>query len=331
MPVSRRWTVPSYVATFLTWFGVATTSFVVLTVLLDWSPAPSVIAAQGLLPLIVVVALGVVAVSAIRRDWIPALAALAPTIAGSVLVVSVTTPAAEPAWAASSARLTVFASNVLKSNRDPDAGLRAAVESDADVVVLSEMTVRFEAALQRSGLLQRYPTLVRETDNVLLTRLPVADQGIRRHGGVDLPSATVIVGGRKVLVLAVHTSAPHARGTIDTWEREFDAIDRVAADADDVIAIGDFNAGPWNGPFRRLLDRGFVDAHDDLGHGLSRTWGPRQFGLDGAVRLLGIDHSLSRGQLAPESIVDVEVAGSDHRGISATYAVRSDLTGPGAG
>ena len=134
-----------------------------------------------------------------------------------------------------------------------------------------------------------------------------------------------------MLVLAVHTSAPHARGTIDTWEREFDAIDRVATDADDVIAIGDFNAGPWNGPFRRLLDRGFVDAHDDLGHGLSRTWGPRQFGLDGAVRLLGIDHSLSRGQLAPESIVDVEVAGSDHRGISATYAVRSDLTGPGAG
>ena len=203
MPVSRRWTVPSYVATLLTWFGVATTSFVVLTVLLDWSPAPSMIAAQGLLPLIVVGALGVVAVSVIRRDWIPALAALAPTIAGSVLVVSVTTPAAEPAWAASSARLTVFASNVLKSNRDPDAGLRAAVESDADVVVLSEMTVRFEAALQRSGLLQRYPTLVRETDNVLLTRLPVADQGIRRHGGVDLPSATVIVGGRKVLVLAV--------------------------------------------------------------------------------------------------------------------------------
>ena len=57
MSASRRWTVPSYVATFLTWFGVATTAFVVLTVLLDWSPAPSVIAAQGLLPLIVVLAL----------------------------------------------------------------------------------------------------------------------------------------------------------------------------------------------------------------------------------------------------------------------------------
>lgn len=305
----------------------AATSFVVGTVLLRWSPAPSVIAAQGLLPLVVLVAIGALITAAVRRDWVSAVVALAPAIVGTVLVVSVTTPAVEPSWAASSERFTVFASNVLKSNRDPDAGLRAAVESDADVVVLTEMTERLEPALQRSGLLDRYRTVVREADNVLLTRLPVVEQRVIHEGKVDLPSATVVVGRREVLVLAVHTSAPHARGAIGRWNEEFDAIQRAASRAADMVAIGDFNAGPWNAPFRRLLDGGFVDAHDELGHGLSRTWGPRHFGLDGAIRLLGIDHSLSKGQLAPESIVDVEVAGSDHRGIAVTYAVRrADLS-----
>jgi endonuclease/exonuclease/phosphatase (EEP) superfamily protein YafD len=155
-----------------------------------------------------------------------------------------------------------------------------------------------------------------------MTRLPVAEHGVLHHDGMDLPAITVLIGDRRVLVLAVHTTAPHARGAVGTWMRQFEAVADAASWEDEVVAIGDFNAAPWNGPFRRLLDRGFVDAHDALGHGLSRTWGPRHFGLDGAVRLLGIDHSVSRGDLVPLSVVDVDVPGSDHRGVAVTYAVR---------
>jgi endonuclease/exonuclease/phosphatase (EEP) superfamily protein YafD len=244
-------------------------------------------------------------------------------LVGSGLVIAAATPTDEPAWAAAAPELTVFASNVLKSNPDPVAALEVAVRSDADVIVFSELSPEFEPALQRSGLLERYPTAVRAgKGNVLLTRLPVVDEGVARHEGMDMPTATVRVDDRDVLVIGVHTLAPHAVDSVGEWTRGYEGVAQAAASGSDVVAIGDFNGGPWNGPFRRLLDWGFVDAHAELGHGLSRTWGPRQFGLDGAVRLLGIDHAVSRGDLAPVAVRDVDVPGSDHQAVAVTYAVR---------
>ncbi|MFN8053170.1 MAG: endonuclease/exonuclease/phosphatase family protein [Acidimicrobiales bacterium] len=310
----------------VSWVGAAVVSFVVATVIAGWSPTPLVIAAQGLLPLVVAGGVIVAALSAVRRAWAPTGVALAATGLGAMLVVSATVPADVPTWAASSATapsFTVFASNLLLSNPDPDRGLEPAVRSDADVIVLSEFVPAFEPALRRSGLLRRYPTVVRAAGgNVLLTKLPATGQGVVRSEGLAMPTASVRVAGRDVFVIGVHTLAPHAKGSLGTWSRNLEGVARAASGHADVIAVGDFNAGPWNGPFRRLLDWGFVDAHRSLGHGLSRTWGPRRAGLHGRVRLLGLDHSLSRGGLAPTSVVDVDVPGSDHRAIGVTYAVR---------
>lgn len=305
------------------WTGSVASAFVVGTVVVGWSPSPLIIAAQGVLPAVMVGALAVAAVAASRQWWTCGGIALAAVFVGSALILPGTRPATVPAWAESAPQLTVFASNVLMSNPDPDAGLAAAVQSDADVIVLSEMIPRFEPALERSGLLDRYDTVVRAgSGNVLLTRLPVSDSAVLRRQGMSMPSATVVVGEREVLVIGVHTLAPHSFDSVDTWNEHFEGVAQAASEAEDVVAVGDFNAGPWNAPFRRLLDWGFVDAHRALGHGLSRTWGPRHLGLDGAVRLLGLDHSVSRGALAPVSVADVDVAGSDHRGVAVTYAVR---------
>jgi endonuclease/exonuclease/phosphatase family metal-dependent hydrolase len=66
------------------------------------------------------------------------------------------------------------------------------------------------------------------------------------------------------------------------------------------------------------LEVGLRDVHDERGRGLARTW-PARFPL------LHLDHVLVRdgaaAGLVPVSVREVEVPGSDHRGVVTDLAV----------
>jgi endonuclease/exonuclease/phosphatase family metal-dependent hydrolase len=85
-----------------------------------------------------------------------------------------------------------------------------------------------------------------------------------------------------------------------------------------VVVAGDLNADRDHAVFRRLLDAGLRDAHDEVGRGLARTWPAR-------LPLLHLDHVLVRDsddvRLVPLEVREVAVPGSDHRGVVADVAV----------
>ena len=82
------------------------------------------------------------------------------------------------------------------------------------------------------------------------------------------------------------------------------------------LLIGDLNASYWHPDFRRLLDAGFVDAHAAAGSGFSTSW-PTNGVIPPFVRL---DHALTTAGLVSTAVDDVDVPGSDHRGMIVSVA-----------
>lgn len=308
------------------WVSIAACAAVVVTIVAGWAITPRLVAAQALLPVVAGIAVVTAAVAAFRRRRTGVAVAAAVALWAIGMVVPATTSHDRPSWSDSAQRVTVYSANLRRTNPSPDGAFAAAAARDADIVVFNEYVAAFEPALERSGLLDEYPTVIRDEQrdgNLLLTRLPMDESGVVSESGFELPTATVRVGSTSIFVAGVHTQAPTHFAYIDRWERQVPGVARAVDGHSNVIAIGDFNSSLWNPPMRRLLDWGFVDAHDATGNGLARTWGASPPGSDAAVPILGIDHAVSRGaDVVPLSVDEGHVPGSDHRSIEVTYAVR---------
>ena len=307
------------------WACVLGAAAVVISIGFGWAWTPLLVAAQGVFPLVALVA--VVAVALTLRTHQRALAVVGlVVVVASVLIVAPTVHSQPlPGWSSGATHITVYSSNLLRRNETPERAIETAVASDADVIVLTEFTAGFDPILERSGLLANYPTVVRDDPGdgtLLLTRLPTLRTAVIDEAGFTLPTATVRIGSGEVLLIGVHTQAPNRFGVLDRWQQDLTDVAAAADGHSSVIAIGDFNSTLWSPPFRDLLDRGFTDAHEATGNGLARTWGPTLDNLETSPAVLGIDHALSRGDVAPLTINEIEVPGSDHRAIQVTYAVR---------
>lgn len=307
------------------WAYVVSAAVVCLSVAFRWVWGPVLVAAQGALPLVGIASVVAVAITLLTGQRTLSLVGVSVIGLTAVLVVPTVTSQPLPEWSAGAIHITVYSSNLLRRNETPERALDTAMASDADVIVLTEFTSRFDSILGRSGLLEKYPTVVRDDPddgNVLMTRLPSVRTAVVDRAGFTFPTATVRVGSGEVLLIGVHTQAPNRFGVIDRWERNLSDIGDAAEANAAAIAIGDFNSTVWSPPFRDLLDRGFIDAHEATGSGLARTWGPTVDDIEGSPAVLGIDHAISRGDVAPLGIEEIAVPGSDHRAILVTYAVR---------
>lgn len=215
----------------------------------------------------------------------------------------------------------VLTANLQEGEADPVAVSEVA-RSDADLLIVQELTPEFAAGLQLGsdfphrvadaqpgaagvGIWSRYPL-------VESTRISGYELGMLR--------ATVRVPGAATspIVLAAHLVGPWPQ-PIGPWRQEVAALPntlrRVAASAGDaaVIVAGDLNATADMRPFRTLLDAGYRDAAAQSGAGLNRTY-PSDTVLP---PLIGIDHILTRNSSASD-VRTVPIPGSDHLGVSAT-------------
>lgn len=309
--------------TVVMWSAILMCAAVVVSILAGATALPFVVA-QCALPVVLGVGAVGAAMSIAAHRPAAMVAAVATVVGCGVVVGPAVTADPLPTWAYEAESFTVWSSNLYWTNDHVDDAFAAARRSDADAIVFAEFTPEFEPALRRSGLLDAYPTLVRDErrgTNVLLVRDPVVSTRIAGRGWNSLPVATVRAGRGEVTVIGVHTRGPHDLADLGGWSRDVAAVGDAAGDARTVIAIGDFNSTLWNPPLRRLLDVGFVDAHAATGAGLARTWGPLVWPIRG-VPVLGIDHALSRGDVAPVDVDEVPVLGSDHRAIVVRYALR---------
>jgi endonuclease/exonuclease/phosphatase family metal-dependent hydrolase len=276
-------------------------------------------------PYIAGLSLLAVAAIAVLRTRVPlALAALA-----SVALVAVTVPRAiggggapEPA---DGEPLTVMTANLRFGEADAERVVDLVREGEIDVLSVQELTGDAVHRLRAAGLerlLEHRVTPAEEGGGgggIYATEplLPSGDLG-RGTGGFRMPSARLEVNGRPLAVVSVHPVPPTVTNGVQRWRAALDALPATGGDEELGLLLGDFNATLDHRELRQVLARGYVDAADVTGDGLTTTWS------NGRWPPLTIDHLLVDERVHVEGTEVHELPGSDHD------AVIADLVLPGA-
>lgn len=302
------------------WLGVAAMAALVLSEYVS-TDAPAVAAAQTMLPYLLAPSIPLSVIATLcRRSAL----ALSSAVIGIVLLVytfPVVFPPGLPSVAADAPRVSVLEGNLYVFN-DGHQVVPKLLASGADVLVLLEYTDDVDGQLHDAGASDLYPfSELRPSDSKgigIWSKYPLSNASFEEV--VERPALTVTldVDGSPMRIVAVHPRPPSSPDGAAVWEPSLRGIGDVAGSpGPPTMIVGDFNASRWHPAFRDLLDRGWRDAHEWLGHGFSGSW-PNDERIGPWVRL---DHALLGAGIAPVSIRDVDLPGSDHRGFVITVAV----------
>lgn len=282
----------------------------------------TITALQALTPWVLVWALPIALVATATRRHPLALTALIPLVTLLALSYPMVFNTGAPKAAADSPHLTIAYANVLYSNTSPDQAARTLLGADADVMVMVEIATPVHEAVVRATPSGDYPYRSERIDRgassiAVWSRYPIIAGGVEEVARRPTVDVVVEVKGRSARILGVHPYPPTHNAV--GWSEQLEAIGRLAADSTlPTIVVGDFNASRWHRSFRDLLATGLRDSHEALGHGWGASW-PMDRGVlpPPFVRL---DHALFRDGITPLAIEGLDVPGSDHRGLVATYA-----------
>jgi endonuclease/exonuclease/phosphatase (EEP) superfamily protein YafD len=268
-------------------------------------------------------------------SWLPAVLALATrrwTLAGVALLVALAlaacvVPRALPdrdRGPATGVPLTVMTSNMLFGNADPETIVRLVKDHDVAVLAVQEFAPEGRTALAKAGLgdLLPYSSLADEpgaSGSGVYSRYPVTATGDRRNGGGFRQAYATVQppGAGPVTVESAHPLAPWSVRVIDDWRADLAAQPTPSPAGPPMILLGDFNATLDHGPLRDLIGKGYRDAADAAGAGLSRTW-PED---NRFVPPVTIDHVLADRRIGVGEVSVHHIPDSDHRAIIATLTV----------
>jgi endonuclease/exonuclease/phosphatase (EEP) superfamily protein YafD len=248
---------------------------------------------------------------AFRRWWVGGVA-LVLAVVLAVLVV--------PRFSASEQRdvhgktLRVLASNLVYGQADPKAVVDLVRSQRIDVLNLVELTPRAVDGLTAAGLFQTLPYRVLHAapgafGSGIVSRFPLTEVNLTGDSAAKQPGAQVDLGDGVVAeVVAVHPISPD----VDTpqWEREIKDLSRAAGEHGLRILAGDFNATLDHAAFRTVLSRGYNDAAEQRGSGLTPTW-------PSSTPLVTIDHIVVDNRAAVRDYRVFDVQGSDHHAVFA--------------
>lgn len=265
-----------------------------------------------------------VALAAALRRW-PALGvAVATTVLFAGLVLPRAFGGATGADGGMGATFRVLAVNVEFGQARADEVIALTRDLDVDALIVAELTPRFAADLRRAGIdeVLRHSVLSAEPNargTGIYSRLrPSAHSTQHLPGGFAMPRAELAApGARPIDLWGIHTVPPTES---DAWPDDLDSLPSPSPITPTVLA-GDFNATIDHAEFRDLLDRGYADAAEALGDGLTPTWptGRR------IPPLVAIDHVIADERIGLRAFSAHDVAGTDHR------AVFAELELPAAG
>ena len=231
-----------------------------------------------------------------------------------------------PEAAPGSPRLRVLTLNVLHGS-GTGALVHATVEdTDADVVVLQEVTASIWEQLSATGTVRTHPHVVGlEPDGrpgtMVLSRRPL---GSPERLGTDGDSLVVpvLLGQRTVRLMGVHPrNALHPT----LWRDDHAALAAAIKEIRPAVVAGDFNATFDHAPMRRYRDQGYRSAAEILNTGWQPTWpnnGHSEVLGVPLPRLVHIDHVLVARGLTATSVRHLDVPRSDHMGVLAEVALR---------
>lgn len=278
------------------------------------TPAPALYALQALTPILLMLAIPPAVYAGWRRDRLLIGTNLGVVVAWVWLVAPVVIGPDRPAIDTGTPPLRIAHANVLFRNADVDTVARTLLATDADVLAITEYTPTLAAALAVSASARPYTVASPQPDPTgigLLSRWPLIDARVAPIGHQPGIIATVDAPGGPVRVVVVHPAPAVDLPDLRAWRADLRAIGDVATSpGPPTVVVGDFNAARWHPDFRQLLDRGFVDAHEQDGDGWTTSW-PMGRRLPPFVRL---DHALLGHGLATTAVEPLVIPGSDHRG-----------------
>lgn len=308
----------------LAWLVVAPLAGLAGARLMGYDDRAVLAVANAATPLVYLPAYAAMAVGVATRR--PFLAGVATAVVAAHLVWAL--PEFKPARPVSEAtrqapHVRILSANLRFTATDWDALGAEIRATDADVVVLQELTPANLAVLRRAGAFQSFPhELVdprsRSFGSGIWGRTPLKDAESWDVAGQPMTRAVIEVGGEPVRVVNVHTRSPLAGGRA-LWAAQLKALaELVEAEPLPMIMAGDFNATFGHEGFRHILDQGMRDAHVDVGRGWATTW-PRTFPF--VPPLFRLDHVLVSEGVVALSVGEGQGKGSDHRPVLADLAV----------
>ncbi len=263
---------------------------------------------------------GLALASAIARRWIPAAMALGLGLLNCVAVSPRFLGELAPA-VPERASLTVVFVNVHTENRRADLVGEYLTASNADVVVLAEVSEWWLGQL--TGLTNTHPHRVAapRDDNfgiALFSRLPLLRGDVAYLGATGLPSveAEIEFDGQPVLLLGIHPLPPIGAERTRRRDEQLAAVARRVHSAPlPVVLVGDLNTTPWAPSFQRFVrESGLRDTFGARGY--QPTWPAGRFPL-----WLPLDHCLISRELAITGRDVGPNVGSDH------YPLRVEIRG----
>ncbi|OPG11909.1 endonuclease [Microbispora sp. GKU 823] len=255
-------------------------------------------------------------------------AVIAVAVAASVLLAAVVLPrAAGSAPTATGPSLRILTVNLFFGAGDAATVVDLVRRLDPDVLNTQELTPEAVRALDAAGVGTLLPYRHLEdgpgpSGSGIYARHPLtAAPDFVPEGGHNMPRARLALpSGPPVEIVDVHTLAPLNGHDVAQWTAELAALPAASPGVVRVLA-GDFNASLDHAALRAVLGRGYADAADATGDGLTTTWpADRRF-----PPLITIDHVLYDERASAVSTSVHSVPGSDHRAFFAELRLPRSL------
>jgi endonuclease/exonuclease/phosphatase (EEP) superfamily protein YafD len=226
-------------------------------------------------------------------------------------VLSWRAPAQASTAPAPSAQMRLAAINVWYRNHQFQRVIDFITRERPDFVLLAEVTAAWEEALAplNASYVHRYTTRgLRGTGLLLLSRWPMQAEVLPGYSDVEpAVSATVLIKGRSLQLLNVHTSWPLGRASSALRDRQLALICEYArSHPKPLVVLGDLNVSPFSPQFQTLLSDSRLKSAAQ-GFGWQPTW-PTFLPPAG----IQIDHALTGAGVFVTSFRRGSPVGSDH-------------------
>lgn len=223
-------------------------------------------------------------------------------------------------------KITVATTNMYFGQGDPAALVDLVDAHAVDVLSVQELTRAAVTALDAAGFTSRFP--YRELSGIdeptgtegtgVYSRYPLTRNTALEFAATFVMTGVTIdvPGSPPVEFLAAHPAAPWAPSQVDFWLADLARLPAATPEGAVRVIAGDFNATLDHAALRDVLDRGYLDAAEQVGSGLTGTWQPRP---DSSLSLFGIvppkvalDHVLVDERVAVDAVDFGDLPGADH-------------------
>jgi endonuclease/exonuclease/phosphatase (EEP) superfamily protein YafD len=329
VPSSRLRVSARRVARVIGWTTAAGMSVVAVIRLLRSDSQPQLIGLQGVGMWLLLPAYPLAIAAALTRQRSLAVVA-AVLAAGNVVWVAESYEVGHNRSAPpGTATIRLVTANLLLTNTEVEELAGDLAATDADIILLQEVTPEHLADIRFVGLLQQYPYHVLDAragfhGSAILSKLPVAGGAAFLLAGSPMTRADITTSVGAVTVINVHTVAPINESQARRWRGQFDLLAQQNGETDGpLIMAGDYNATKDHSPMDGVLASGMRDAYSDAGTGVGATW--PQWGSP-MVPVMRLDHVLVNDQVTVLNARLEPNRGSDHLRLAVELAVAQGFT-----